>query len=656
MRRVATSKKSVKTAAVARRMNKNAMPATKKLAARAANKNKTTPPTEIDMSIDLGSSGVRTCIWNPDVAEGRVGRDPVIMILNIEDGGDGYTFSASGAVMDDDTPDEDIYIENLGPDARLGGPLKYGLYILSDAKEELTKDYHLMKDLLQEDRRNKDEFRRKLRLGLVQMFTKLKGRVDKVIEAREKNWKVGKLGITIPSQWTLDFEDQYREVLAEVFDWNVAQARRRIAFIFEPEGLAAYLLHRREYEDDDIAQSSPNEHRMVLCLDFGGHSMNGSLYWINAKRGEVLSFFAMAPAFGHAGGGEQLADSVLRACEQNWSKTSPDAVALTPRAKSQIMDHIKRRRVCWGPGSTTAPAVETFEFNDSKGMGAGVIKLKKNVIDACWRTAHRPLLRIVQKNLRSLRDQYRKERDRGTTVRPLVVVAGGSLTNAVLLEQVKELIDACDLGPALIVNKEGIAHHAVRNAIGALYALRKAMTVRQFLNEGAAIALQTKQARNKEWTSHATPVYYYHKANETEMHPLCEVAVLAGDRVRLTCDPFYGQDCVDPGEPTSGEPITDIFYTRTYDFLDAMPEAPFSGLYTCKVRFEDEEDDEVKMHLEVIMTPVDDVYEVVTRKFEIPVYFDYGTRSMLAGRRSESLKEVVPALFADADGNVKISD
>ncbi|KAL0466374.1 hypothetical protein QR685DRAFT_547965 [Neurospora intermedia] len=265
MRRL--TKQSVKTETAGPRMKRNAMPATRKLAVRAAKVNNAPRQKEIVMSIDLGSSGVRSCIWNPDVVEGQ---DPVILILNRENGGDGYNFSASGAVMDNDTPDEEIYINNLEPESRLGVPLKYGLYILSNAPEALTNEYHLMEDLIQEDHCNREEFRRKLRLGLVQIFTKLKGKVEQVIEGKRKPWKVGRLCITIPSKWTLDFEDQYRSILAEVFEWDIAEAGERVTFVFEPEGLAAYLLHSKEYKDDAIAQSGPNEHRIVLGIYSGG--------------------------------------------------------------------------------------------------------------------------------------------------------------------------------------------------------------------------------------------------------------------------------------------------------------------------------------------------------------------------------------------------
>lgn len=226
------------------------------------------------MSIDLGSSGVRACIWRPDAKKGQ---DPVIMLLNRENGGDGYTFSAHGDVMDYDVPDDKIYIDNLEREGRLGTPLKYGLYILADAPTALQKEYHLIKDLLDEDRRNKEEFRRRLRLGLMQMLIKLNAKVKELITGLRKNWNVGKLGITIPAQWELEFEEEYRSILAEVFEWNPYEDRDRISFIFEPEGLAAYLLHSKEYRDEAIAQSGPNEHRMVLFLDFGGHSMVSKL-------------------------------------------------------------------------------------------------------------------------------------------------------------------------------------------------------------------------------------------------------------------------------------------------------------------------------------------------------------------------------------------
>lgn len=162
---------------------------------------------------------------------------------------------------------------------------------------------------------------------------------------------------------------------------------------------------------------------------------------------------------GHGGGGEQLADYVLRSCELKWQKKK--AEALTPKAKAQIMERIKRRRASWGPRSEDADDEETFEFNDSKGIGAGDITLTKAEINVCWNQAHLGLLRLVQQELRTLRAEFKSEEKRGTAVRPLVVVAGGSLTNVILMDKVKLMIEGNQLGPPLVVTKEGVAHELV---------------------------------------------------------------------------------------------------------------------------------------------------------------------------------------------------
>lgn len=78
-----------------------------------------------------------------------------------------------------------------------------------------------------------------------------------------------------------------------------------------------------------------------------------------------------------------------------------------------------------------------------------------------------------------------------------------------------------------------------------------------------------------------------------------------------------------------------------------MPKAPFRGSYTCNVRFEGD-GNEVVMNLGVIMKSDDDELEVITRNFQVPIYFDYGTRCILPGRRSAQLEEIVPALTRDA--------
>ena len=59
-----------------------------------------------------------------------------------------------------------------------------------------------------------------------------------------------------------------------------------------------------------------------------------------------------------------------------------------------------------------------------------------------------------------------------------------------------------------------IANHndtgsALRNIIGILHSIAKAITVREFLRQGAGIALQMKQARSRVWDDRAAPFRHY---------------------------------------------------------------------------------------------------------------------------------------------------
>lgn len=61
------------------------------------------------------------------------------------------------------------------------------------------------------------------------------------------------------------------------------------------------------------------------------------------------------------------------------------------------------------------------------------------------------------------------------------------------------------------------------------------------------------------------------------------------------------------------------------------------------------------MYFTINILPDDDNQEIVVERYEVPIYFEYGNRCILPGRRSTPLKEVIPALSLDRDTDENMS-
>lgn len=132
------------------------------------------------------------------------------------------------------------------------------------------------------------------------------------------------------------------------------------------------------------------------------------------------------------------------------------------------------------------------------------------------------------------------------------------------------------------------------------------------------------------------------------MRPKRKLHVEAGDRLRLMINPFYGQDAKRTGK------LAQIHITRAYTFLHRLPVMPEDGELEYSVEWVGEGDD-VVMHFNMVLRP-DDEGNPTRWSYEVPLFFDCGTRCMMPGKRSTPLEEVVPELFTDADGDAIMDD
>jgi hypothetical protein len=243
------------------------------------------------LAIDFGSTSTRAFLYSTARGEGFyvVNRDKRISTCRFDKG----DFSSAGYVFDVDGP---IYMGEAVDLTRESISLKYGFYPLTGCSDELLQEYRLLDEI---SKHSLDSaFQERLRQGLRDLFARLSRRVREVCSAH--HLKVTNIGLSTPSQWTLDFEDLYREIVAEAFRHPAPD----IIFVTETEALAHLVftdhldqlhdVHAPETQDPDdqsLADEDAEEENsadggwedgdlegqeaddVVLVLDFGGHNM-----------------------------------------------------------------------------------------------------------------------------------------------------------------------------------------------------------------------------------------------------------------------------------------------------------------------------------------------------------------------------------------------
>jgi len=205
------------------------------------------------VGIDLGSTSTRAYLWNPET-----GRDyPVentrrnYQTKRYENG----DFSSIGYPFEKGP----VYVgEKLDPD-RTPISLKFGMYVLAGAKDELVKEYEVLKPLL--ERADDPALRYRLESGLRELFTVLHKNITEA--CTRQRFSIAAIGLSIPSQWDLDFESVYRDIVATTFQ----EPPDKIFFHTETESLAHYLF-KEEFTKLDVLSDD-----VILFLDFGGHNM-----------------------------------------------------------------------------------------------------------------------------------------------------------------------------------------------------------------------------------------------------------------------------------------------------------------------------------------------------------------------------------------------
>ncbi|KXJ90707.1 hypothetical protein Micbo1qcDRAFT_196172 [Microdochium bolleyi] len=422
-----------------------------------------------------------------------------------------------------------IWLDGGIGDSRQVVSAKYAMYFLADAKSILDQ-YCVAKPLFE---CGDPDLKKYLEQGLRELFQRLREEVQKVCK---KKWlQVDRIALAVPSQWTSDFQDVYYGLISDIFE--VAH----IEFVREVEAIAHYMFRDESTDFWDVQRPSARE--LVLFLDFGGHSMNSCLYVVvhNPTTGEMPCVYIDTESevplgdtwTGSGGCSEQWEFYMIEACK-NLAKRlrgrrNRDLSMQNLHRIAETINSNKRNVI----GPTFQTPLDFILKEDGESLE---FTLTPETIMECFEKAFRGPLRIAETEIKRLKASL--DGMSGGTV----VISGGSSNHEGLQELLKDMCRNVGLDEPIFVAEQDEA--AANVFKGAGYAVGRTTTVHEFMDQGAAFALQRtgKGGFTKFLISQA------------HRHARIDFTATGSDEWRIICDPFHHAREEDAGskQPRSG--------------------------------------------------------------------------------------------------------
>lgn len=359
-------------------------------------------------------------------------------------------------MFDDGQP---IYLGEEQDRNRHSISLKTGFYLFCNDPDNLVEQYRIVHSLLA--MKNDRRFISRLRRGLFCLFMAVRDAVKK--ECKSLNGKITSIGLTIPAQWTMDFQDQYQAIISEVFEIPAPD----IIFHTETEAMAHVLLTDYQHR---LSLTEPLN--VIVFLDFGGHNMvrdldvmgpsasaNGSCHptrtglfsasckdqlgraSIGSARSSVSIYFSstLKPVLtkfnsGAAGGSELWEYEIGELCRQKV-KSLYDCFP-SRESKKDFLDRFNAEKMRLGPVSNNQKG--SFRAYVEEADSGRVYKLildAAEIDDAFERALAGPL--DIATNAVKLTAAACKNHD--PVIQPKVVVSGGSCRNLALMARLRQI-------------------------------------------------------------------------------------------------------------------------------------------------------------------------------------------------------------------------
>ncbi|KAH9896363.1 hypothetical protein F4778DRAFT_783636 [Xylariomycetidae sp. FL2044] len=477
------------------------------------------------LGIDLGSTSTRVCMLSQD---GRV-----YYVQNKNRKSSSSRFEAgdfSSSIYPFDGQDR-VYLDERADQSRDSISAKYAFYPLVNASDELLEQYPLVDPLM--SRGNDPIFRYRLVQGLEELFQRLKLGVDAICE--ESELKIRTIGLSIPSQWKLDFEDQYRTLVARVFLFNPND----ILFVYETNAPAQFLC--RDHINLIIKERNIGHHDVLLFLDFGGHNMNACIFNVVYGTDKRPAFYLTEEPEGAGGGSEHWEYLVGKEAERMLETIRGQRISA--QTKQSILDQFNRDKVELGPGCG-----QSFYFRLWEDGKPTLLEVSSERVQTLFGEALRRPLNLAEQKIAQVAKM--------PSIKARVVVSGGSARHEALQNRLKDICKANGVQPPVFTDAlSSLNYDSSKIAQGVAYAVGDLLSVEEFMDRGAAIAIQMQQSDDNPeqlWDDTARILL----TKDYQAKP--KIRVTGQDRLKLICDPFFA----------AYSSAKDLHFSKCYDLLE----------------------------------------------------------------------------------------
>ncbi|KAK3399775.1 hypothetical protein B0T20DRAFT_477614 [Sordaria brevicollis] len=347
-------------------------------------------------------------------------------------------FSSHAYPFDDKGP---VYKgEQFGYYASESVSLKYGFYILANAADKFVDQYPMLQKLIQAD---SPAFRQKLRVGTLQLLKEVHAWI---FQGSRKDWVIDKLVINIPVQWGSEFQAVALDLIGEAFKWDQSLARKTIAFHKDADSLMQYLMTTPRYLNPVKVAGAD---QVWLVMDYGGHNLSASLWWVRHNKQVPPMFFRLEKPFSAGGGTEHVLHYILEACavkclNQNPGQGRPMCPGISEQVREGFSD--PRVRGMWGPALEGAKD-NCFAFMTPLWEEQNCITctFDQGEITPIWDKAHKHAFELVDNLLKNLRKRTAETDHPKIDPKPVIFIAGGSTKNKPVKHKLAAMVKEANL-------------------------------------------------------------------------------------------------------------------------------------------------------------------------------------------------------------------
>ncbi|KAI8945949.1 hypothetical protein F4801DRAFT_597202 [Xylaria longipes] len=487
--------------------------------------------------------------------------------------------------------------------------MKYGFYLLAGASDDLLNQYNVMSPLLQY--RNDRNFCDKIRSAIKSLLEDIWQRVQ--LMCHQKHWEISAISLTIPSQWTLEFEEVYRNLASEAFRFSP----EKITFVTEAEALTHYICHDRPGILQPQHPDESGNSRLILLLDFGGHNMNSCILAISYANKDSPSFFLSDKPKAAAGGSEQWEYYIANTCIDLIRLVLDPGRRLAQYEKQILLDKFHSSMSSLMGAKETKPFTWMFRGLDGKDMMA---HLSADIVE-------RNFLKAL-KNPEALAKLQIQTISKLSEGKARVLVTGGTSRSGYFQRQIAELCRAHGLTEPEFIESWGVAYFHARIAEGAAYAVAHPLSVESFIARGAGFGLQMLQgsSNNSEalWDDAAEFLFTYGYPEKRIYRYLS-----GNDQLKIICNPFFNRG------PSS------LRYEDCYDFMYLG--RPMRGYWAIEMSFyESEGQTRLQIKANRRKKRGDPGFRQINKSF--PLYVHLGARTLHPGEPGQDEGDVTSQL------------